>query len=306
MQSSAPAKPKDVYNLSESGSDSINLIPALQIILATLCGFVIVGTLAWEWRHNFAMPLYDDIFDRLRLYRALGNPKALFEYFISSHNEHRILTTRLLAALDEFSFSGREHTQIIATNVMQLIAVSVTYHMAFRSDPGRHWTLAERLLVFATIALLFINPSLLYTLIVPFQVQHVIMALLCIIAAGLMARASTQAPSRQDFLKLLFALLLLAFIASFTLGNSPVILLAAAATAIVLRWPLYTIVILSVLALAHVAIVLATTQLVGTQSDNVMAILSSPQPIWVRPFCARGLGQAASRRGGGRVPSRYP
>src|SRR6266550_3397270 len=88
---------------------------ALKIIIATLAATLVVVTLVWQAHHHFATPLYDDIFDRLRMYRALPHPGTLMRYFISLHNEHRILTTRLFAFLDEFAFSGREYTQVLVT-----------------------------------------------------------------------------------------------------------------------------------------------------------------------------------------------
>jgi hypothetical protein len=94
-----------------------------------LAATLVVATLAWQLNHYFAMPVYDDIFDRLRLYRTLPNLSALMQYFISAHNEHRIFTTRLFICIDEFIFSGREYTQVIMTNGLQLSSAYMAYRL---------------------------------------------------------------------------------------------------------------------------------------------------------------------------------
>lgn len=264
--------------------DYRGLIAALEVTAATLATTVIVATLAWQTKHYFAMPFYDDIYDRLRLYRALPHITALMKYFISAHNEHRILTSRLFAFFDEFVFSGREYTQVIMTNGLQLCSAWVVYRLVFHPEMGKAWGVAEKFLALTTSALLFINPNFLYTLIIPFQLQHAIMAFLCVISAWLVSRAT---PSRTEKTRLAYPvawLLVLALIATFTLGNAPAILIGAAATAFVLRWEHRLVLLLTAMAVAHTAIVLATTTAVGTPTYNPFRILKFALIYWGAPF----------------------
>ena len=85
---------------------------------------------------------------------------------------------------------------------------------------------------------LFVNANFFYTLIVPFQVQHAIMTLLVIVTAILVAQASPEKMSGAGEARFVGVLVVIAIVATFTLGNAPVILIAGATTAVALRWPL--------------------------------------------------------------------
>jgi len=240
-----------------------------------LAGFAAVAlaaaTLLWLPHHLFASPIYDGIFDKLRLYRAWPEWHALLAYFVSPHNEHRILTTRLVAAVDEKFFSGREITLVIATSVLQVLG-AVAVFTVFRRWVGRSWTLPESLFAFGTSLLLFVNSNFLYTLIVPFQLQHAIMAVLCLAAAAALAHASGEQPQAGKG-RLVGGLLLLAVVATFTLGNAPVLLLTAAVVSVTLRWPLRIIVVMAIVAALHVAIQMATTEGAVARAFDLVAIL---------------------------------
>lgn len=261
----------------------------LGVTLAVFAGLVVLATLNWQFYHQFPMPIHDDMFDRLRFYRAVGGARALFDYLISAHNEHRVLTTRLVTMFDEHFVRGREYVQVIATNLFQLGSAFVVYRAIVVSQGDRAWSIFEKGLAFATIALLFINPNFLYTLIVPFQLQHAIMTFICVLGAWFVSRASgTPSTSATSAARLLAVLIPLAFVGTFTLGNAPVILIAAAASAIVLRWSPVAILIVTTSAAIHLVTVLATTASVGTRSYDFVAILKFTVIYLGAPFVRFG------------------
>jgi hypothetical protein len=275
----------EVAESNGTGTDRGRRFAAMaEAVVAALAAAVIMATLVWQWRHNFAIPIYDDLFDRLRFYRALPSAGALIRYLISAHNEHRIMTTRLVALADEHFFAGREHTQIIATNLLQCLSAYVAYRFVFLADLGRNIDLSRRLLIGLSILLLFVNPNFLYTLIVPFQLQHAILAFLVIVAAALMSRSAGPEMPAAEQTRLVLALVAIAAVGTFTLGNAPAILIAAAATAIVLRCPVAVIRVLAVLAVAHTLIVVATTTSVGETSTDIVAMGKFALIYWGGPF----------------------
>ncbi len=252
------------------------------------------ATLLWEPGHLFPGPAHDGIFDKLRFYRALTTWQDFVAYLISPHNEHRILTTRLVAVADEMFFSGREHTLVVATNILQVAGALGVFVLFFRWI-GRGWSLFEAVFVAAVLLLLFVNSSFLYTLIVPFQLEHSIMGSLCLLAAALMAEGSADESSIRKP-TLVVILVALAIVATFTLGNAPIILLSAATISIVLRWSAKVTVSLIVLAGLHTAISLAITPRVGSSSVEIVSVfkflliyLGSPLlrlDSWPAPFPA--------------------
>ncbi|HTZ35083.1 MAG TPA: hypothetical protein VMB84_03595, partial [Stellaceae bacterium] len=278
----APATPGRA--LTAAGAE---LAAAAKLAVATAALLLVAATLWWEARHPFAMPFYDDVFDRVRLYTALPHLSTLFDYLIALHNEHRILTTRLFALLDEAVFRGREHTQVVATNAFQLASAVLAYR-ALVGQAGQAWDLAQRCLAFAAIALLFINPNLLYTLLVPFQLQHAIMAFLCVAAAVLMSRAAAAEPTDRRLFRLVMALVALAVVASFTLGNAPVVLIAAAATAFVLRWRWDTVALFGGLAVAHSVLMFLTTPDLAGGAYDPLRLLKFALIYWGAPFLRFG------------------
>ncbi|MEA2741138.1 MAG: hypothetical protein QOH05_4445 [Acetobacteraceae bacterium] len=252
--------------------------------MGTLIGVIVAATLVWQWHHSFAMPFYDDLFDRLRFYRDKSSLDVFLGYLVSPHNEHRIMTTRLLAIADERFFSGREHTQVIVTNLLQCLSAYIAYRFVFLAELGRDLHASRRLFVFMSILLLFINANVFYTLIVPFQVAHAIMAFLVIVAATLMSRAASAEMSVAEQARLLLGLVALGIVGTFTLGNAPVVLIAAAATAVVLRANLWLIVVIGLLAVAHTVLILATTNAVVGTVFNAVAILKFALIYWGAPF----------------------
>lgn len=249
------------------------LVVALKVGAAVISFLLIGSTLWWQAQHPLAISVYDDVFDRVRLYRSLGSFSQILQYLTALHNEHRILTTRLLTLLDEFVFYGREHTQVTVCNTLQLVSGIFAYRIAFKPAANDSPNVAQIGLGVSTILLLFINPNFIYTLFVPFQVQHAIMTFLCLVAAWLVSRFSLSSQSSDEKRRLLLWLVILAVVASFTLGNAPVILIAAAAIAIVSRWRIRMIIILTLLAIAHTAITLATSPGIGASAFNPIGLL---------------------------------
>jgi len=266
-----------------AAGNKLGLVAALEVMAASSGIALVVATLAWQTRHHFITPLYDGIFDRLRLYRALPSISSLIDYFVSAHNEHRILTTRLFAFVDEFVFSGREHSLVVATNTFQLCSAWVVYRGAFASEMGKTWGIAEKLFAFFTIALFFVNPNFLYTLIVPFQLQHAIMTFVCVTSACLVGWASVQI-HEDRIRRLIPTLIALALVATFTLGNAPAILIATATTAVVLHWRPRVILVLGTAAIGHTAAVFVTTTPVGAASHDVLQMLKFSLIYYGAPF----------------------
>src|SRR5271166_3700213 len=253
------------------GAGGQRMVATAEAMAAALVAIIVAATVRWQWRHSFAMPIYDDLFDRLRFYNAMKGAQEFLTYLISTHNEHRITTTRLIAIADELFFSGREHTQVIATDILQFASAYLVYRV-FIADLGRNVEASRRLFIGFSILLLFVNPNFFYTLVVPFQIQHAIMALLVIIASSLMSRAATFDMPVSGQIHLVSCLVAIAAVATFTLGNAPAILISAAATAVILRCRPAIVVTLVVLAFAHTAIILTTTAGVGAKALDVIKI----------------------------------
>jgi hypothetical protein len=260
-----------------------------KIAAASIAAGIIFATLAWETAHYFAMPVQDDIFDRLKFYRALpGGLWRLLSYYVSAHNEHRIATTRLFATIDEILFRGTEYTQIISTNIIQLLITFIVFNGVFRKYIGINWAYSHCIFVFMCICLLFINPNLFYTLLVPFQLQHALLAFLVILSAMMISRFSRLEMSAAEEARVVVGLLALGALGTFTLGNSPAILIAATIAAAAMRWRVRFILLLGALAVAHTAIVLATTKSVTETTNNAVEILK---------FCLIYLGSPFLRFG---------
>ena len=94
-----------------SATRAVTTVWALATVLCLLC---------WQIAHQHALPVYDDIRDHLKLYRA-ADVAAFFTYLFSNHNEHHVLTTRLLTAADSWLWGGQLHLQAIAANLLQLM-----------------------------------------------------------------------------------------------------------------------------------------------------------------------------------------
>jgi hypothetical protein len=257
----------------------------VTMLFAAFIVFMLVGKTIWfQINHLFAMPAYDDVFDRVKYYDARASFRGLVGYFFSHHNEHRIVTTRLISIFDELVFQGMEYTQVFCSNFFQLCSALVCFVAIFRDEINK-MPLNRKLFLISPLLLLFINPTLLCTLIRPFDVQYTIMILLCVVAAERISFASTfEGGPRFTNGQFWIPLLLVAFIATFTLGNGPIILLAAAVTSFILRWRLKFIIVLSALAIVHLALVLYTTTAVGTSTHDIIKILKFAAVYWGAPF----------------------
>ncbi len=154
----------------------------------------------------------------------------------------------------------------------------------FLTELGRDIDPSRRLLIGLSILLLFINPNFLYTLILPFQPEHAIMAFLVVVASAFVSRTATPEMSTAAQIRLILVLVVLAAIGTFTLGNAPAILIAAAATTFVLRCPFSLIAVLGVLAAVHTIVVMATISGVGQTSTNIVAICKFALIYWGGPF----------------------
>ena len=101
----------DENGLSSTRTGSLRGLAPM--VLGTIALTLVAATLLWQADHHFLTPIYDDIFDRLRLYGSLSKATNFLRYMISGHNEHRILTTRLIALIDEFCFSGQNTHKLL-------------------------------------------------------------------------------------------------------------------------------------------------------------------------------------------------
>lgn len=265
--------------LASSRGGALSNIPT--IILGTMATLLVVLTLVWQSNHLFMTPIYDDIFDRLRLYTSLSNPSAFLSYMISGHNEHRIMTTRLVAMIDEFCFAGREYTQVITTNGLLLLSAFLACRYAFFETAAPRLFIARRFLLASVVSLLLVNPNFFYTLVVPFQLQHAIMTLLVVIAALVVSRLPD---SEGKAVRPVIALVLLATIGSFTLDNAPAILLAAAAASIIMRCRAWLMALLSGLAIIHTLVTLLTTGFVSAAPPTVHQMIGFALVYWGAPF----------------------
>ncbi|KVK73915.1 hypothetical protein [Burkholderia ubonensis] len=245
---------------------------ALLAFGATFAALIVFQTVWWETKNLFAVPWYDDMFDHTRMHHAMTDIESFIAYLASPHNEHRIFTTRLISFLDERFLSGREYSQVLATNVLQALAAIISWVAFTRS--GIFDSRLQKLALLPLMFVFFINPNFLYTLIVPFQLQFGFMTAICVGAALAVSSASAiEDPTRADHGRLFCVLLALAVAATFTLGNSPVVLLAAASTAVILRWKRPVTVALIVLAIVHVAIMLAITPANGARTHSLLLII---------------------------------
>jgi len=257
----------------ERFSNRLVLISAAEATAATVAFILAAMTLAWQLGHHFTTLYQDEIFDQLRFFRADSGFASLLKYLTRAHNEHRIMTSRLVFMADDYFFRGRLWAQVIVTTTLQMISCYISYRVAARLPGGTHYRPAERALLFTTCLILFINPNLFYTLLVPFQVAHAIMAFLVILAALLIACASEWRQTGANSAAILSGLILLAIVATLTLGNAPVILLAALAAAVILQWPLRVAVAIGALAALHTALILITTKSVGSPAFHPLAMV---------------------------------
>jgi len=262
-----------------ASSGSASLLDILKTLSGGLAFLLIGRLLLWECQHYDGMPHYDDIFDRLRYFRALGSVSDFFQYLICRHNEHRILTQRLIQIADDYFLHGQEHLQTIFTNGLQILSAYFAWR-SYSQENGKFISL-EGLWAFLVICLFFINPNFMYNFAVPFQVQHSIMELFCVLTAFLIAR-EVQPLGPKNFSALLAKLLGLAFIATFTLGNAPVLLITAAVAAVVFRWGGRAVLVLGLFAIGHLVLGVIIT---GATREG-----GSLNPLTILHFAALYIG----------------
>ena len=257
---------------------------SLQLGLGLAALLIVALVFVWEGQHSYGIAAYDDIYDKLKLYRTSGNTLATFRQVFALHNEHRIATTRALMVADEWWDGGRETIPIIVSNALQCLGALLCSFAVLRRFSGRLPASGEALFLGGLISLMFVNPNLLETLDLPFQVQHAIMGFLAVLTAWQVA-ASVDGPrgTRAAYL-LLARLVALAVVASVTLGNAPVLLMAAFVAAVLFRWGWWVALALGVLAVVHAALTVATTPGVGAATRDLGAILDFTVVYLGSPF----------------------
>jgi hypothetical protein len=270
------------FELSEpAGLNALWIFAVAAMACAAL--YLVGKLLIWEITHTWGIPLYDDIFDHLRLYRTAGSLAALLDYLFSLHNEHRIFTTRLLMLFDERLDAGREFIPIAASNLLQFGSAIVCIAAVYRDRPSRLVSLST-LWVGSLIVLLFVNANLLETLDVPFQVQHAIMGFLSALTAWVVGAAEGRRlrPDRDRWW--LAKLVVLAAVGFVTLGNSPALLIGAFCALVIFRWPIGWTALVGALAALCAAVVLATTPGVGAKTTDPVALLGFTTLYLGSPF----------------------
>ncbi|MFF2322934.1 hypothetical protein ACFVTJ_17960 [Agrobacterium sp. NPDC058088] len=266
-----PRFPSDKYQVAAS-KQSEGIFTIFSVFLAFAALSIACSTLWFVIRHHMVMPFYDDVFDQSRYFDSSGSWGSIFTFLISPHNEHRIATTRILMILDMIFFQGKEYLQIFVSSTLHIFVSFILFFAAFGKDILKQ-SLTKNLILYSPFAILAINPNYMYTFLVPFQVQHAIAATLCVITATEIGNASKipGGPAISDrgfFLRLI----VLGFVATFTLGNAPVILLSAAAMGVILRWRFSTIAILLAIGTGQTYAMLAGMNSVGSASRNLLEI----------------------------------
>lgn len=256
------------------GKDNFRDFSIFSISCATAAGiFISISTILFVFDNAFYSGFHDTIFDKIKYYESDGF-YSFVRYLISPNNEHRITTSRFFFVIDEILFSGKEQFVVLSNLFIQFLNTLIAFLFFRATMKNVIDAISARFFVYAFlfsfIFLHFFNSVFIYTLLIGFQIQHAIMAMLCLLVACALAYASGQPKLPTKFLTL--TLLALAFVATFTLGNASVILLSATAVALILRWPLQLFAGLAGLALLHTGLMLATSPSVGARSADAFAI----------------------------------
>ncbi len=250
---------------------------AISAAVFTAALTLVAQTIVFVSGHQYAVPIFDGIFDKLRMNAWLDGETSPWAYFFAHHNEHVITTTRLVSTIDYFLFDGQERLQVAISFACQAaIAFIVTWQLWSPEDRPRY-------LVAGTLGILLlaaVNGNFLYTFLIPFQVQHAIAALIVTISAFAISRIETLSPRG------VLPVLLCAALLSITVGSGPSILLAMFVIAVVQRWGWKEVVFTGVLAAAHLAFTLATTPTTGSRSFS---------PVEITEFVAVYLGSPMTR-----------
>ncbi len=238
----------------------------------------------WEGQHSYGIAAYDDIYDKLKLYRTSGDTLATLRQLFALHNEHRIATTRALMVADELWDGGREAIPIIVSNALQCLGALLCSFAVLRRFSGQLPAPSEALFIGGVITLMFVNPNLLETLDLPFLVEHPIMGFLVVLTAWQIGANVDGPRSARTSWFLVARFVALALVASVTLGNAPVLMVTAFAAAVLFRWGLRITFVLGALTAFHAVLTIATTPSVGATAKDVWAILDFTVVYLGSPF----------------------
>jgi len=181
----------DLHSISKLSSPAARLaaLPATVAVVASL--FSLLAGATFTWRYYSATPFWD-FWNWISDYQAylLGHygPRDL----IKPHNEHRIATTRLILFVDAmfFHMTGRF---VIALNWVLLAGLGVLLNLLSRSPRA----VAARLTVPPLVtAALMTSICQWFNLLLPFQIQFVLLCLSTVAAAATLAKATSGRQSR--------------------------------------------------------------------------------------------------------------
>ncbi len=234
--------------------------------------YMLIKLLEFNYENYFAIDFFDEIFDKLRYYRRDHSFIGLLTYLTTPHNEHIIAITRLIAIADDFLCNGRERLQIVLSYCFQFLSVILIYRtiIADRSIES----IINKIFIFFCIEIFFFNGNFLANFTTPFQIEHFIMGFLAVLSAKLFSDiAAIEKPNDKQMYLFVARMAGLAAIATVNLGNAPVLLIATAAGAFILRWPKGWTLLIAGLAAIHIWVILSITHSdSGYSSHNIFTI----------------------------------
>ncbi len=233
----------------------VSLGKAAVIFLAVL---MLSNIIRFNYENYLAIDYFDEIFDKLRYYRRDHSIVGFFTYLTLPHMEHIIAITRLIAVADDNLWEGRERLQTVLGYIFQLLSVILIYRTIVTEkniiNP------INKIFIFFCIEVLFFNGNFLYNFTIPFQIEHFIMAFLAILSAKLFSDiAAVEKPTAKQRAIFVARMVGLAALATFNLGNAPVLLIATAAGAVIIRWPKGWTYLIIGLAVIHIWVILSIT-----------------------------------------------
>jgi hypothetical protein len=181
-------------------------------LLATAAAvLVLAATALFVWRFTAATAFFDS-WDWLADYQSFHAGRYTLHDLLRPHNEHRLLTTRLLLFADAecFGMTGRF---VVLLNLALLAGFGVLVHRLGR--PGA----AGLGVPVALVAALAASTCQWFNLILPFQVQYALAALAELGAAGLLARATQVGAARRAAVRDAVLAGLCVWLAVFTMGS---------------------------------------------------------------------------------------
>jgi hypothetical protein len=170
-----------------------NIKPAtlLNLALAFACLFVVSHSAYFTWKYFSATPFWD-FWNWITDYQAYVAGHYSLNDFVKPHNEHRIVTTRLVLFVDAifFHMTGRF---VVALNFALLVALGVMLSMISRiarASPAGAAVSASIMAAWMTSTCQWFN------LLMPFQIQWVLLSISMVSAAALVAKSTSVAESR--------------------------------------------------------------------------------------------------------------